>query len=40
VDKKKDRDAKERVKQQRMRGQTSIHGWKSEGEMALRQQYD
>lgn len=33
-------DRKDREKEKRARGQSSVHGWKSEAEMVLRQQYD
>lgn len=33
-------DRKDREKEKRSRGQSSINGWKTEAEMVLRQQYD
>lgn len=33
-------DVKDRVKGQRLKGQSAHATWKSEGEMLLRQQYD
>lgn len=31
---------KDQEKEKRSKGQSSVHGWKSEAEMVLRQQYD
>ena len=31
---------KDKEKDKRSKGQSSVHGWKSEAEMVLRQQYD
>ena len=33
-------DRKDKEKDKRAKGQSSVHGWKSEAEMVLRQQYD
>ena len=33
-------DRKDKEKEKRSKGQSSVHGWKSEAEMVLRQQYD
>ena len=33
-------DRKDKEKEKRQKGQSSVHGWKSEAEMVLRQQYD
>lgn len=33
-------DRKDKEKEKRAKGQSSVHGWKSEAEMVLRQQYD
>lgn len=36
----KNQDRKDREKAKREKGQSSVHGWKTEAEMAMRQQYD
>ena len=33
-------DRRDKEKEKRAKGQSSVHGWKSEAEMVLRQQYD
>lgn len=33
-------DRRDKEKEKRSKGQSSVHGWKSEAEMVLRQQYD